>query len=90
MVAARPDNLKPKQVIPHFYSDKTTDLASVYFLCDERFGGTSLYWHRIAGFEYINEVRRKTYMDSVLESLHKDNITREYMDCSNNFFEGNI
>lgn len=87
MVTTHPSRLKPEQAIPHFDSDKMTDLASVYYLCDEKYGGTSLYKHRNTGFEYINEVRRSIYMDSVLESLHKGDIKREYMDGSNELFE---
>lgn len=87
MVTTPPSMLKPEQAIPHFDSDKMSDVASVYFLCDERFGGTSLYKHRNTGFEYINEVRRKVYMDSVLESLHKGDIKREYMNGSNELFD---
>lgn len=87
MVTTPPSMLKPEQTIPHFDSDKMSDVASVYFLCDSRFDGTSLYRHGNTGFEYIDESRRQKYMGSVLDSLHQGEIKREYMDGSNELFE---
>lgn len=87
LVTTPPEKLKPEQAVPHFDSDKMTELASVYYLCDSRFGGTSLYRHRETGFEFVNAERRETYMEALLQSLRQGQITREYMNGSNALFE---
>jgi hypothetical protein len=87
LVTTPPDKLKPEQAVPHFDSDKMTELASVYFLCDSQFGGTSLYRHRETGYEFVNAERRSHYMDALLKSLHQGQIKREYMNGSNALFE---
>lgn len=87
LVTTPPEKLKPEQAVPHFDSDKMTELASVYYLCDSRFGGTSLYRHRATGFEFVNGERRTQYMDALLQSLREGKIKREYMNGSNELFE---
>lgn len=87
LITTPPGKLKPEQAVPHFDSDQMTDLASVYYLCDSHFGGTSLYRHRETGFEFVDTGRRQMYMDTLLKSLHKGLIKREYMNGSNQLFE---
>lgn len=87
MVTTPPEKLRPEQAVPHFDSDSMTELASVYYLCDSRFGGTSIYRHRETGFEFVNAERRAQYMEALLAALHKGQISRQYMNGSNNLFE---
>ncbi|RYY04550.1 MAG: hypothetical protein EOO53_01690 [Gammaproteobacteria bacterium] len=87
LITTPPGKLKPEQAVPHFDSDQMTDLASVYYLCDSRFGGTSLYRHKETGFEFVDTERRTIYMDTLLKSLHQGKIKREYMNGSNELFE---
>lgn len=87
LVTTQPNKLRPEQAVPHFDSDKMTELASVYFLCDSHFGGTSIYRHRETGFEYVNAERRGKYMEALLAALHKGQIKRQYMNGSDELFE---
>lgn len=87
LITTPPEKLKPEQAVPHFDSDQITELASVYYLCDARLGGTSLYRHKETGFEFVNSERRAKYMDTLLQSLRKGLIKREYMNGSNELFE---
>jgi hypothetical protein len=56
-----PESLRPIQSVPHFDSVDRHRIASVHYLCDERFGGTSFYRHRSTGFETIDEKRLPDY-----------------------------
>lgn len=87
MVMTPPDQLKPEQVIPHFDSNHAADLASVYYLCGEQFGGTSLYRHIPTGYEYVDSTRLADYMTSLRRSFQEGDIERRYMDGTNKVFE---
>lgn len=87
MVMTPPDQLRPEQVIPHFDSNLYTDLASIYYLCDEQFGGTSLYRHIPTGYEYVDSNRMGNYMASLRESFQAGEIERKYMDGTTKVFE---
>lgn len=87
MVMTPPDQLKPEQVIPHFDSNRYTDLASIYYLCGEQFGGTSLYRHVPTGYEYVDSSRLGNYMASLRQSFQAGEIERKYMDGTNKVFE---
>lgn len=87
MVMTPPEQLKPEQVIPHFDSNRHTDLASIYYLCDEKFGGTSLYRHMPTGYEFVDADRLNNYMTSLKQSFQAGEIERKYMDGSNKIFE---
>jgi Family of unknown function (DUF6445) len=56
-----PQALRPIQSVPHFDSVDRHLIASVHYLCDERFGGTSFYRHRSTGFESIDAQRLAGY-----------------------------
>lgn len=87
MVMTPPDQLKPEQVIPHFDSNCYTDLASIYYLCGEEFGGTSFYRHAPTGYEYVDSNRLGNYMVSLRQSFQAGDIERKYMDGTNKVFE---
>jgi hypothetical protein len=53
--------LRPIQSVPHFDSVDRHRIASVHYLCDERFGGTSFYRHRSTGFESMDARRLADY-----------------------------
>ncbi len=53
--------LRPIQSVPHFDSVERNLIASVHYLCDERFGGTSFYRHRSTGFESMDAQRLADY-----------------------------
>ncbi|QBE65819.1 hypothetical protein EWM63_24920 [Pseudoduganella lutea] len=53
--------LRPIQSLPHFDSVERNLIASVHYLCDERFGGTSFYRHRSTGFESMDAQRIAGY-----------------------------
>ncbi|QBE65816.1 DUF6445 family protein [Pseudoduganella lutea] len=53
--------LRPIQSVPHFDSVERNLIASVHYLCDERFGGTSFYRHRSTGFESMDAQRIAGY-----------------------------
>jgi hypothetical protein len=48
-------DLKPIQMLPHFDTPKSDQLAVVHYLCDGSHGGTSFYRHRTTGYCQINE-----------------------------------
>lgn len=53
--------LRPIQSVPHFDSVDRNRIASVHYLCEERFGGTSFYRHRSTGFESMDAQRIAGY-----------------------------
>ncbi|UZJ44550.1 DUF6445 family protein [Marinimicrobium sp. C6131] len=65
LVTTRPDDLHPVQRIPHFDSNRPTELAMVHFLCGPELGGTSFYRHRDTGFEYVDAGRRERFLGAL-------------------------
>lgn len=65
IVTTDPRNLTLMQKIPHFDAPNPNSLAMIYYLCDAPDSGTALYRHLASGFEYINDNRYKTYLDTV-------------------------
>lgn len=61
LATSRPNELRPIQSVPHFDSFVTNNIASVHYLCDSKFGGTSFYRHRATGFETMNAQRLQQY-----------------------------
>lgn len=61
LVTTRPEDLHPVQRIPHFDSNRPTELAMIHFLCGSDMGGTSFYRHRSTGYEFIDSQRRERY-----------------------------
>lgn len=87
MVVTPPAQLKPLQAIPHVDSLNSNELASVFFLCGQEQGGTSLYRHRDTGFESLNAERSKIYMGAMNEAVKNRPIHKQYMNGSNEHFE---
>jgi len=87
MVVTPPSQLKPLQAIPHVDSLNMNELASVFFLCGQEKGGTSLYRHSDTGFEFLNAERVNIYMASMNEAIKNKPIHKQYMNGSNEHFE---
>lgn len=65
LVTTRPDDLHPVQRVPHFDSNRPTELAMIHFLCGPEMGGTSFYRHRETGFEYVDSERRERFLGAL-------------------------
>lgn len=61
--------LRPIQSVPHFDSVDRDRIASVHYLCDARFGGTSFYRHRSTGFESMDAQRLAGYAPRLKEEV---------------------
>ncbi len=57
------------QCIPHFDTNRLTQIAVLHYLCDLKGGGTAFYRHRDTGFEVISAERRDAYFASVQEGI---------------------
>lgn len=60
-----PKQLRPIQMLPHFDTPKSNQLAMVHYLCDESHGGTSFYRHESTGFETITDSRHLHYREII-------------------------
>jgi len=87
MVVTPPSQLQPPQCFPHIDSSNKNDLASVYFLCSEEKGGTSLYRHKATGFEYVDSSRASQFSSSMNAETMNKTFSRVYMNGSNELFE---
>jgi hypothetical protein len=87
MVLTPPAELKVIQCLPHCDSVNTMDLACVHYLCDSRHGGTSLYRHKATGYEYVNEARKDSYLDTLNKEIDEQGAPRAYMNGSNHLFD---
>jgi Family of unknown function (DUF6445) len=74
LVTLSADQLTLLQRIPHFDSTKREELAAVFYLFKEDFGGTSFYRHNKTGYEYIDDARRIPYFKSLESENNGDNI----------------
>jgi hypothetical protein len=57
------EQLDVLQRIPHFDIPLKTGIATIHFLCSNKFGGTSFYRHRSTGFEFVDKSRVELYSD---------------------------
>lgn len=64
IVTLRPDELAPRQRIPHVDTVDPLQFAFLHYLCDERFGGTAFYRHRATGFEALTPERLAAYEEA--------------------------
>lgn len=60
-----PEALRPIQSVPHVDSFLSNNIASVHYLCDPQFGGTSFYRHRSTGFETLDSQRIQQYAPKI-------------------------
>ncbi|WP_338763278.1 DUF6445 family protein [Massilia sp. METH4] len=64
--------LRPIQSVPHFDSVERKRIASVHYLCDEKFGGTSFYRHRSTGFESMDAQRLADYAPCLKQEVMEE------------------
>jgi len=84
-----PERLRPMQMLPHFDTTHSNQLAIVHYLCEPEHGGTAFYRHNASGFETITTERLIGYgtqlkKESMANQLH---LNPCYMAGSNNMFE---
>lgn len=68
LVTTRPEDLHPVQRVPHFDSNRPTELAMIHYLCTPEQGGTSFYRQRQTGFESVDQSRRSAFIDALEQS----------------------
>jgi len=80
--------LLPIQCIPHYDSTDPNLFASVLYLCDTRFSGTSFYRHRKTGYEQITEETRDNYQLALDHDLRLHGVPpQEYVNGDSLLFE---
>lgn len=88
VVTTASQDLLPIQRIPHYDSADPCLLASVIYLCDTRFSGTSFYRHRRTGYEEITEENQNNYRIALDSDLRKYGPPeKEYMNGDTVLFE---
>lgn len=88
MVLTPPAKLKPLQRIPHYDSNKRSELAAVHFLCSSEHGGTGFYRHRTTGYEYVDQLRVEKYKQSVEQDVKQQGpLPARYMNGDTALFE---
>jgi hypothetical protein len=88
MVLTPPEQLNPLQRIPHYDSNKRSELAAVHYLCAGDHGGTAFYRHRTTGYEYVDHQRATEYKRAVDEDVKQHGMpAASYMNGSTELFE---
>lgn len=77
--------LRPIQSVPHFDSVERNLIASVHYLCDERFGGTSFYRHRSTGFESMDAQRIAGYAPRLKQEVMQEAMQEAKRDPAGGF-----
>jgi len=79
--------LSPMQSVPHFDRPCPDELAAIYYLCDERHGGTSFYRHRSTGYEAITPERQALYQQALQVDFQQHGIPQGYICGDTPLFE---
>lgn len=88
IVTTHPNELRPIQCVPHIDSKDGYCLAFVHYLCDENFGGTSLYRHKSSGYENISSERMVDYFKTLKpEVIAAGEKCKGYFNNENKLFE---
>lgn len=88
IVTTLPQDLDWLQRIPHFDAPSRNSLAMVYYLKSMPGMGTSLYRHRMTGFEYVDTNRYDAYMGAIGEQFPSSEcFPRGYICSSTEVFE---
>lgn len=69
IVSTPPSELELLQRIPHFDGTNRSELASIFYLCDSEFGGTSFYRHNSSGFEFVDDKRHRPYVSRLQQEV---------------------
>ncbi|MCI2283078.1 DUF6445 family protein [Colwellia sp. MSW7] len=85
----QPKQLRPMQMLPHFDTTDTNQLAVVHYLCHVEHGGTSFYRHRASNFEVITTDRLVGYASTLKKEAMANQLHLNpcYMNGSNDMFE---
>lgn len=87
LATSNPSELRPIQSVPHFDSFVNNNIASVHYLCDSKFGGTSFYRHRATGFETMDAQRLQQYAPLLKNEVMQSNKTSfDYINGDNEIF----
>ena len=71
LVTLRPDQLAPRQRIPHTDGQEPGLLALLHYLTAGDCFGTSFYRHRATGFERVTEDRRASYQTTLAAEMQR-------------------
>lgn len=86
MVTAPPQELMPRQKVPHYDTFHMGTFAVLHYLCDTRHGGTAFYRHSTTGFEMITPERRQLYEQALAIDLDLAPPGKSYFNESNETF----
>ncbi|UAB79470.1 hypothetical protein INR77_07370 [Erythrobacter sp. SCSIO 43205] len=71
VVSLKPEDLSPRQRIPHHDHSDPGRVAIMHYLDDPKSGGTAFYRHRRTGFEAITPEREGAYAMALKEDEHE-------------------
>lgn len=71
LVTLAPDELSPRQRIPHHDHSDAGRVAIMHYLDGPESGGTAFYRHRRTGFEAITPEREVAYAAALMADLHE-------------------
>ncbi len=88
LVTTRPEQLQPRQRIPHFDYADVRQLAVLHYLSATAQGGTSFYRHRATGFETVHAQRVLEYRAAVDGELTAgEALPAQYIGGDNRYFQ---
>jgi len=88
LITTPADQLTVPQRIPHVDSLAGSGLACIHYLFKRNLGGTAFYRHRKTGFEFVDEQRSATYLQSLdAEDVRPENWGRGYINGDSVLFE---
>ncbi|MGJ8680025.1 DUF6445 family protein [Paraglaciecola sp.] len=87
MVTTPVESLTVQQSVPHFDRPIASDIAVVHYLCDEKFGGTSLYRHKTTGFEFVDNTRLEQYLHTQQKEFSKLGKPKGYVNGDTETYE---
>lgn len=87
LVTTPPEQLEPKQCLPHVDSFTPGELACVHYLCTPEQGGTSFYRHKSTGYETLSNHRIEAYNQSLVDQGAVAKEPKSYMNGANAFFD---
>lgn len=76
IVALPGEKLDVRQRIPHFDIPLKTGIATIHFLCSNKFGGTSFYRHKRTGYEFIDKSRVEPYSDVLYKEIRNQGMPK--------------
>ncbi|HEY6815172.1 MAG TPA: DUF6445 family protein [Croceibacterium sp.] len=87
LTTRRPQDLLPRQRIPHYDGAGRRMFSAVHYLFHGPLGGTSFYRHRATMFEAITEDREQSYEQIVAREIQETPPPDQYFTRSTELFE---